>query len=261
MKLSVVMVDGGFRERISAAEYFSRQDFPADQYEIIWVEYYNRPHAELKNFPAVRILTLDRHGMYHSSYCFNAGIKAASGEMMVIADADVMVENDFLKAVSREHLKNAELVLYFFRFCQEESLFRKDDISFDFVKKTSRLLPADVDNYGGCLTVRKEWLLEINGYEQHRAFASGHHANGRDVYTRLKNLGLCVKWHPAKFLYHPWHPGTHGRGRDEKRSAWQQEIIKFRGTHLMTKAFSGLEGASCVPSLTPPAPPRGDPDE
>jgi hypothetical protein len=259
MKISVIMVDGGFRERISAAASFSRQDFPAAQYEIIWVEYFARAHGELQGLPRVRVITLNRDGPYHSSYCFNAGIRAAAGELLVIADGDVMVEEDFLSAVVEEHGRHDGLAMYFYRFCQEESLFKKEDVSLDYVRKTSRLLLADVENYGGCLTIRKKWLLAVNGYEQHRAFASGHHANGKDVYTRLKNLGLCVKWQPGKFLYHPWHPGTHGRGRDERRSKWQQEIIKYRGVNLMTTAFAGLADR-CSAIYSPPPPPLGDPD-
>jgi hypothetical protein len=260
MNVSVIMVDGGFRERISAVECFSRQDFPGDQYEIIWIEYFDRLHGGLANYPHVKAIALRRSGIYHSSYCFNAGIQTAVGEILVIPDADVMVENDFLAVVCEEHRKNPELAMYFYRFCQEEAFFKRDELSFAYVKHTSKLLPANLENYGGCLTVRKKWLLTINGYEQHRAFASGHHANGKDVYTRLKNLGLCIKWHPRKFLYHPWHPGTQGCGKDERRTKWQQEIIKYRGVHLMTEAFAGLDGASCCSRFVPP-PPRGDPDD
>jgi hypothetical protein len=64
------------------------------------------------------------------------------------------------------------------------------------------------NNHGACLSVRKNWLMEINGYDQSDAFRSGFHANDKDIYTRLKNLGVCVKWHPTLKLFHPWHEMT-----------------------------------------------------
>lgn len=259
MKMSIIMIDGGFREQIFSAEYFSRQDFPAEDYEIIWVEYYGKVHPALQKYPGVNIKLLGREGVYHSSYCFNGGIEAAQGDIIVIPDADLMVEKDFLSILYEEHKKNRELVLYFYRFCQEEEDYKKDDFSFDYIKRTTRLWDSNVSNYGGCLSVRKEWLLEIDGYEQHRAFATGNHGNGKDVYTRLKNLGLYVKWHPHKYLYHPWHSGTAGAGADKKRVKWQQEIIKYRGEKLMTTAFEGLAGR-CPAGFAAPPPPWGDPD-
>ena len=184
----------------------------------------------------------------------------AKGEILVIPDADLMVENDFLTVVYEEHRKNTELVMYFYRLCQEKKSFNKDNFSFDYIRETSELLVSNIDNYGGCLTVRKKWLLETGGYEQHRAFATGNHANGKDVYTRLKNRGLCIKWHPKKFLYHPWHPGSGGVGADPKRSRWQQEIIKYRATHLMTTTFEGI-GNPCPSHFSVPSPPLGHPDK
>jgi hypothetical protein len=260
MKISVIMIDGGFREYIFALEYFSHQDFPSNEYEIIWVEYYDRPHPDLKKYPGVKVKTLNQKGMYHSSYCFNGGIKEAKGEVLVIPDADVMVEKDFLSTAYEEHSKNHELVMYFHRYCQTEEFFKENNFSFDYVKSTSRYLKSSIENYGGCLSVRKRWLLEIGGYEQHRAFATGNHANGKDVYTRLKNLGLYVKWHPHQYLYHPWHPGTGGVGADQKRVKWQNKIIKYRAFKLMTNAFEGL-GGSCTSNCEIPSPPLGDPDQ
>ena len=252
------MVDGGFRENIFGAEYFSNQTFPEKEYEIIWVEYYDRANRFLDQYHRIKVVELKKKDVYHSSYCFNAGIKEARGEVLVIPDADVLVERDFLSNVYEEHSKHHDLVMYFYRYCQEEEFFKNSDFSFEYIKRTSRIRGSD--NYGGCLSVRKKWLVKIGGYEQHRAFATGNHANGRDVYTRLKNLGLCVKWHPERYIYHPWHPGTGGVGANRKRVKWQQEIIKYRSVQLMTSAFEGL-GVASTSGYKIPLAPLGDPDQ
>jgi hypothetical protein len=259
MKISVIMVDGGFREHIFGVESFARQDFSPREYEIIWVDFYDKVHPGLQSFPQVKVIKLNQKGIYHSSRCFNAGIKEAKGEILVIPDADVMVEKDFLSTAYEEHRKAPELVMYFYRLIQEKELSRSDDFSFEYVRQTCKLTVANLENYGGCLTVRKKWLVEIGGYEMHRVFASGAHANGKDVYTRLKNLGLHIKWHPGKFLYHPWHPGTGYVWADQKRVKWQLEIVNFRAVKLMTTAFEGMEGVNSH-NYSVPAPPLGDPD-
>lgn len=259
MKISVIMIDGGFRERAYGAEYFSKQKFPADEYEILWVEFYDKVHPDLHKYPRVKVIALNNKGIYHSSYCFNAGIRDAKGEILVIPDADIMVGEDFLSTVYQEHDRNHELVMYFHRFCQPEHLVKGEDSSFDYIRRTSRIPEFGIENYGGCLSVRKRWLLEIDGYEQHRAFATGNHANGRDVYTRLKNLGLNIKWHPRQYLYHPWHYGSSGMNADKRRVTWQREIIKYRAVRLMTTAFEGLNANYNTNHEVPP-PPQGDPD-
>ena len=84
--ISVIMVDGSFRERFHAIDFFDPQTF--DNFELLWVEYYDRISPLLQRRAArcsrVRMLTLGREGTYHSSYCFNAGILASAADLLVI---------------------------------------------------------------------------------------------------------------------------------------------------------------------------------
>jgi cellulose synthase/poly-beta-1,6-N-acetylglucosamine synthase-like glycosyltransferase len=114
MKLSVVMIDGQFREHTYGAEYFSRQDFPAGEFEVIWVEFYSKVPDAVRAQTTVRVITLDNPDdkTYHSSYCFNAGIGAATGELIVIPDADQIVKPDFLGKLYAIHSAYEKLVVY-----------------------------------------------------------------------------------------------------------------------------------------------------
>jgi glycosyltransferase involved in cell wall biosynthesis len=241
MKISVVMIDGGFRDNIFAAEYFSKQSFPNDEYEVIWIEYYDKPNRRLVEVPKVKVTALGRHGIYHPSYCFNRGIEEATGEVIVLPDADVVVEEDFLEVVWEEHRANEQLVMYFHRY-NEPKERHASQLMTSRLKKVCILTNAS--NYGGCLTVRKKWLLEINGYEQHPVFASGFHVNGLDVYTRLKNLGLHIKWHSTVKLYHPWHPFTMV---NDLSCNLQRQIVDYRAVNLATKAYCGLDPGKDTP--------------
>lgn len=237
MKISVIMVDGGFRENIFGAEYFSKQDFPEDEYEVIWVDYYDKPHQDLKKFPNVKIITLNKSAEYHSSYCFNHGINEARGCILIIPDADQIVKPDFLSNVWQLHEQYEKLVIYGYRYNEPEKGILR---SYDFEELEGKCILTNPNNYGGCLTVRKKWLLEINGYEQHEIFGSGFHANGYDLYTRFKNFGLAIQWEPTLKLYHPWHVFTLYRANSYRK---QEQLIEWRKRNLQYLAFNGLDSS------------------
>lgn len=134
--------------------------------------------------------------------------------------------------------------MYFYRL-EEPQKEHKSEISIDHLNKVGRL--ANPRNYGGCLSIRKKWLIEVNGYEQHPFLCSGFHANGLEMYTRLKNLGLHIRWHPNLRLYHPWHPfsviGT-------PLYKVQRILIDYKARNLIKTAFIGL-----VPSRNVELPP------
>lgn len=234
MKISVIMVDGGFRDNIYSAQYFSKQDFRESQYEIIWVEYYKRSHPGLGGLKNVKVITLGRTGEYHSSYCFNKGIEVARGRLLVIPDADQVVRQDFLSSLWRIHRWKPNLVTYNYRY-NEPRQGVLESLAFD--ELDSKCVLSNPGNFGACLSVRKKWLLKINGYEMHPIFGSGFHANGFDVYTRLKALGLEVCWPPNLKLYHPWHPYTLAQASQYEG---QQRLISWRAKCLNYEAIKGI---------------------
>jgi hypothetical protein len=239
VKISVVMVDGSFRENFNIIDSLKSQTFPKEDFEVLWVEYYSVVNNRLKGKDGIRIITLGNPSdkEYHSSYCFNEGIRQSKGEVLVIPDADVLVEPTFLETLWKEHQSCNQLAMYFHRLNEPKEL-HDDSKSYnlDYLKKLTRA--TTTSNFGGCITVRKKWLIEINGYEQHEIFGSGAHANGYDINTRLKNLGLHIMWHPKERLYHPWHPGTEA---DSQRYKLQHLIVEYKASTMMTKAFQGID--------------------
>jgi TolA-binding protein len=243
VKISVIMIDGGFRENIHGAEYFSKQDFPEDQYEIFWIDYFDKPHEGLKKFHKVKVITLNGKGTYHSSYCFNRGLIEASGEIVVIPDADQIVPPDFLSRVWKIHSTYDKLVVYGYRY-DETARGLLESLEFDELKRKCVL--KNPMNYGGCLTVRKKWLMEINGYEQHPLFKGGNHSNGLDMSVRFKNIGLAIQWEPSLILYHPWHDFAMVRTAENNA---QEKLVEWRRRHMQWGAFQGIDpsGNSPIP--------------
>jgi len=244
LKISVILVDGGFRENIFAAQYFSDQDFPDVEYEIIWVEYFHNAHPGLTRHPKVKTIPLGLEGTYHSSFCFNRGILEAQGELLIIPDADVIVRPDFLQKSWELHKDYERLAIYAYRYDEIE---RDTVTNYNFNVMDEKMKITNPTNYGGCLTVRKKWLLDINGYEQHPIFATGNHANGLDIYTRLKNRGIAVMWSADLCLYHPWHPFTL-IVTDEHRA--QLKMIEHRKKNILQNCFFGIDANK---NKTPPS--------
>jgi hypothetical protein len=235
MKISVIMIDGGFRENPYSADYFTTQQFPDTEYEVLWVEYYDKAHARVLEIPKIKVITLNRSGTYHSSYCFNRGIIEAQGEVIVIPDADQIVPPDFLTRVWEIHAQYEKLVVYGYRYDElQKGLLR----SHSFEELESKCVLFNPVNYGGCLTIRRKWLVELNGYEQHPVFRTGFHANGLDMYTRLKNYGLAIQWYPSLKLYHPWHPSTLIYSEEQKK---QEALINWRKKYLQWRTFDGID--------------------
>ncbi len=239
MKISVIMVDGNFRESFHLIDFLNNQTLPREDYEIIWVEFYGGVKDGLTNKKGAKVITLDNpvDAEYHSSRCFNEGIRKAKGDILVIPDADIVVEPSFLESAYREHKHCERLVMYYYRWDEPEKLHNKyKSYNLEYLKSVCGLKnPA---NYGGCLTVRKKWLLEINGYEEDPAFSSGFHANGYDVYIRLKNLGLHVMWYPTQKIYHPWHSNTLAASERYKK---QISVINKRQLNLSILPNYGLD--------------------
>ena len=239
-KISIILVDGFYRPHFAIIDSLLQQTFPQNEFEVLWVEYYDKVKPELaekvNRHPNFRIITLGKEGVYHSSFCFNAGINEARGDLLLIIDADVLVEKEFIETIWDEHQKNEKLVMYIFRYDEPK---RETPLCLNYDHLRDVCVMENPANYGGCLTVRKKWLMKINGYEQHEVFRSGgDHANGLDVYTRLKNLGLHVMWHPDLKMYHPWHPHKKGIKYGYKI---QHVFINHRANSLDTLAFSGID--------------------
>jgi Glycosyl transferase family 2 len=248
LKISVIMVDGSFRERYDSIDFMARQDLAPQDYELIWVEYYDTTSPDLQRRidarPGFRSIALGRSGTYHSSYCFNRGIAEARGELVVIPDADVIAEPGFLNAVWQDHQASDRLVTYYHRYNEPKDK-HLDTINLEHLRRVCALTnPA---NHGACLGVRRDWLDAINGYEQSPIFATGFHANDKDVYARLCSLGLMVRWNPEVKLFHPWHDMT---GEVTPHYTPQLDVISWRGRTLSTLPFSGMDP---VRNTTPPA--------
>lgn len=239
-KISVITWNGGFRESFHTVDFFKNQTLPSEEYEFIWVEYYDTADESLKEKIATvdnaRIVFLNREEQWHVGQCLNEGIKQSLGELLVIADGDIAVEPEFLEQVWKDHLKNEDLVIYYRRWdeLQESHQGSFSRNSIEHLKNVCQL--NNPENYGGCVTVRRQVIEQVGGYEEHQIIG-GAGAVSKELYIRLRNLGAPIMWHRSEKIYHPWHKGTLPSTQtvQQRMQAW---VIKQRWLNLDTKADS-----------------------
>ena len=237
-KISVVTWNGGFRESFHTVDFFANQTISFDDYEFIWVEFYEAADStlvdKLDKYHNTKLICLNGEGQWHAGRCMNAGVNASKGELVIIVDGDIAVKSDFLEKVWEKHSKQNNLVLYLRRWdeIKEKHLPDKSRHSIDYLTQTCQLLYPE--NYAGCISLRRETIDLVNGYEEHPIFG-GAGAVSKELYGRLRNAGLPILWHPTEKVFHPWHPGTIPSYNNPKVRK-QKWLIRQRSLKLNTVA-------------------------
>jgi hypothetical protein len=238
VKISVITWDCSFREKFHTVDSFGNQNYPKDQYEFIWVDFYENKNSDLieriDSYSNARLLNLGHSGdvKWHLGTCLNEGIKQARGEILVLPDGDVVVPRDLLTHVEEEHHKVDKLALYFRRWDElAKTHHPQNSYSLDYLEDSCELLNST--NYAGTLSIKKRDLESVNGYEESSYFA-GAGAIAFDLYLRIRNSAFYVKW-DSKKVYHPYHSST---GSSDK---YKKELELLSKKYKWIKPYCGIE--------------------
>ena len=208
---SFVLLDWSCRESFHSLDYLAEQTVDRDDYEIIWIEFYQRRAAELdkkladysaRGRPAPidlwTIIGMDRSLYYHKHLMYNIGIVQSRGDIVVICDSDAMFPPDFVETVITTFRENPNTVVHF----DEVRNAREEFYPFNYPSLHTR-------NYGACFCARRADLIAIGGADEHLDYL-GHVCGPYELTFRLVNKGLREIWHDQVFIYHTWHPGSDG---------------------------------------------------
>jgi cellulose synthase/poly-beta-1,6-N-acetylglucosamine synthase-like glycosyltransferase len=124
-RVSFILVDWNCRESFHALDYLARQDVPRSEYEVIWIEYYDRRAGEIDRRVAAAeakaepppvdnwiVMEMPSDVYYHKHLMYNVGIFQARGQIIVICDSDAMFEPSFVRTVTEAFAADPDMVLH-----------------------------------------------------------------------------------------------------------------------------------------------------
>ncbi|OHB58191.1 MAG: hypothetical protein A2173_03550 [Planctomycetes bacterium RBG_13_44_8b] len=236
-KVSIILLDWSCRESFHILDYLNKQTVSREQYEIIWIEYYNKRSPEIKTAleecrkldkpPVVDkwiVMEMPPDTYYHKHLMYNIGIIASGGEIITICDSDAIVEPTFVESIIETFERNSDIVLhldevrntdkrfYPFNYPSTQEITGKGCINFRNGQTTGlldQIDPIHTRNYGACMCALRRDLISIGGADEYEAYF-GHICGPYDMTFRLVNAGKREIWHQKEFLYHTWHPGVDG---------------------------------------------------
>ncbi len=234
-RLSIILLDWGCRERFTTLDWLLQQDVPKDQYELIWVEVYDRVVDEVMKKADI-VITCNQQGIYHKHVGYNAGLLHARGELICVCDSDAVFPPDFVRSVFRSFQMDGDgsaipLVLMHYEW-RTSLLYPEDLTDTETLKDRARWQwwPLIV-NEGACMTVRRADAIRFGGFDEHPSY-KGYLCGPYDLGWRLINAGWPEVWHDESVaLWHFAHPdpiGTNGQ-----RASLKQ---------LMEKAYPHVDG-------------------
>ena len=236
--ISIITWDASFREHFHVIDYFCSQEYGREQFEFIWVDFYRNDNPllldKIAKYPNARVLNLDneRSAKWHLGTCVNAGINVSRGEILVIPDGDIVAPPNLLRCVEVAHSECANLVMYFRRW-DEPADKHDEERSYDIDYLKGVCILTNPTNYGGTISLRRDTLAKVGGYEEDPVFA-GPGAAGMELYIRLRNAGLPIKWHSEK-IYHPGHVGTGWSNTD------RELLNRLAAQYRWINPYSGVE--------------------
>ena len=123
-KVSIILLDWSCRESYHILKYLQNQTIAREQFQIIWIEYYDRKPQKIldwleesKDSDAPILDTWIIMGnspdvYYHKHIMYNLGILFSQGDIVTICDSDAVVQETFIEAIIKFFNENNNAVLH-----------------------------------------------------------------------------------------------------------------------------------------------------
>ena len=209
--VSLILLDWSCRERFHALDWLQKQTVPREQYEVMWVELFDRVVPQVIQGADV-VITCGQKGSYHKHKGYNIGLLQSRGQVITVCDSDAVFPPNFIESIIKSFQVgkgNADplvLMHYEWRTNSEypDHLTRIDEVSsFQW----QELWP----NVGACVSVRRADAIRFGGFAEHSSYR-GFVCGPYDLGWRLVNAGLPEVWHDSSVaLWHFAHPAPYFR--------------------------------------------------
>lgn len=269
--LSIVLLDWSCRESLHIFDYLSSQTVNRKNFEILWVEYYDRRADAIKTAiarkrgPAAHppidkwiVLDMPTNLYYHKHLMYNVGILASAGKIVTFCDSDAIVSDNFVSSILEsfdkdrnivlhmDQVRNSEKKYYPFNYPSLEEITTKGKHNVVDGKPSGlwdRQDPIHRRNYGACMSALREDLIAIGGADEHIDYL-GYVCGPYEMTWRLVNAGKREVWHETEWTYHVWHPGQLGD---------RNYFGPHDGSHMSSTALAARKSGRILPLLENPA--------
>jgi hypothetical protein len=240
--ISIILLDWSVRERFQALDWLSKQDVSRDQYELIWIELYDRVVSEAMDKADV-VIACGQEGMYHKHLAYNIGLLRARGKVITICDSDAIFPSNFVSSVINSFELDTEdeprpLVLMHYEWRTREL----HPAQLNSIDELSEYQWADLwPNVGACMSVATRDAVRFGGFDEHPSYR-GYMCGPYDLGWRLVNAGIPEIWHDASVaLWHFSHPDPPGTFDQQfSLKLWKENTYPHIEGHALTavEAFS-----------------------
>jgi hypothetical protein len=242
-KLSILLLDWSCRERFDPLQWLAQQDVPRQDYELIWVELFDRVVPEVMEQVDV-LVTCHQKAAYHKHEGYNTGLLVAQGELFCVCDSDAVFPRNFVRSIL-EHFYSQEPIprgSVLFHFEGRSSLRYPGLTSADDLQVANWHWWGMHPNVGACMTVRTADAVRFGGFDEHPSYA-GYLCGPYELGWRLINAGLVEVWHdPATMLWHFTHPDPVGDNGILPSLRQVREIVY---PHVDLHALHAVESLAC----------------
>jgi glycosyltransferase involved in cell wall biosynthesis len=242
LKVSIILLDWSCRERFHALDWLNKQNVPRDQYELIWVELYDRVVPEaMKNADVV--ITCGQKDLYHKHAGYNIGLLHAKGKVITICDSDAIFPEDFIASIikffnmTQSGTPDSKVLMH---YQWRSSALYPDGISR--IDELQRYPWSDLwPNVGASMSVNRSDAIRFGGFDEHKSF-SGYLCGPYDLGWRLINAGIPEIWHDESVaLWHFSHPDPPAsQGQPFSLKLWREKSYPHIDHHaaMAVEAFS-----------------------
>jgi hypothetical protein len=269
--LSIVLLDWSCRESFHIFDYLSSQIVDRKNFEILWVEYYDRRAGAIEtairkkriaeDHPPVDkwiVLDMPTNLYYHKHLMYNIGIVASAGKIVTFCDSDAIVSDNFVTSILEsfdkdrnivlhmDQVRNSEKKYYPFNYPSLEEITTKGKHNVVNGKPAGlwdQQDPIHSRNYGACMSALREDLIAIGGADEHVDYL-GYVCGPYEMTWRLVNAGKREVWHENEWTYHVWHPGQLGD---------RNYFGPHDGLHMSSTALAARQSGRILPLVENPA--------
>lgn len=244
-KVSIILLDWSCRERFFSLYWLSKQDIQRHNYEIIWVELYNRSIPEIENNADI-VIQCNQIGRYHKHKGYNAGVLASRGDIITVCDSDAVFPPNFVSSIIN-------------RFYQSKKSDIESLVLMHYERRTKSKYPDGMnnidmlkehhweplwENVGACVSAKKSDIIRFGGFDEHRSFR-GYICGPYELVWRMINAGIPEEWHdPGTSLWHFDHPNDDNKHIYQKIKIETILELGFIRPHLKEHSLRAVEAFS-----------------